>query len=93
MIKIDSKEVVKKIRTNALISIAFACSIAYSIACFTEWTANFKLWHPVTRGLFGLAVFAALAWSVTHAAGMINAHRRQMEEWKRQIDEQMKQEE
>lgn len=85
MIKLDSKAVVKKIWVNAAVSIAFASCIVYFIVAFAELSINVAGWHSISRGVLGLSICAISAWAISHAAGMINMHRRQMEDWKKKI--------
>lgn len=87
MNKINSKVVVKRIWTNAVVSIAVTSFMAYLIVSFAELSGNVANWHEISRGILGLCVFGTFAWSISHAAGMINVHRKQMEELKRQMNE------
>lgn len=85
--KLDSKKVVQKIVSNAVVSVLVSTLIAYFILSFAELSLNVIHWNIITRGLLGTSIFLLCVWSASHASGMINTHRRQMEAFKKQMDE------
>lgn len=85
--KLDSKKVVQRIVSNAAISVLVSTLIGYFILSFAELSFNVIHWNIITRGLFGISVFLFCVWSASHASGMINTHRRQMETFEKQMDD------